>query len=207
MCACSIPNAVSRPTPSSLMSLRVYAARVRAASRSPAEAAATTSSRGAPCPSNFEERPQSRLSKLITKRPPPARRSQNPRGQPINWVPNPMTRSTGGSLGEPTVSYSREIPPGIVTCGMAAAGYRRADRSESRGAGPVHSHDVAVCQLAIGGSSSPSLSQRGRSRSPARGRATLEMDEIRQADAGRLRPRQHPGAVLAGEGNAAAAAS
>jgi hypothetical protein len=65
--------------------------------------AAAAVTEGTPAPSSRVDRPQSRLSKRITRKPRRASVSQNPSGQDTIWEPMPMISNTGGSDSAPTV--------------------------------------------------------------------------------------------------------
>src|SRR5258705_2195477 len=66
--------------------------------------------RGMPRWSNCVERPASRLSKRITRKPRAASISQNASGHRTICIPSPITSRMTGSLGLPKDSYSSETP-------------------------------------------------------------------------------------------------
>ena len=95
-CVRSIPRWSSRPSVSAAMSSSRYGA----SRRRPAK----PRSRFGTGASIWVERPASRLSKRITRKPRPASVSQSARSQWISCMPRPITSSSGGSAGSPIVS-------------------------------------------------------------------------------------------------------
>ena len=65
---------------------------------------------GIPASSSWVLRPTSRLSNRITKCPAAASLSQNSVGHRTIWLPSPMIRIRGLSMGFPNCSYSISIP-------------------------------------------------------------------------------------------------
>src|ERR1700722_4462605 len=61
-------------------------------------------------PSSLVDSPLSRLSNRITKKPRWRSPSTKPFGQVVSCAPRPMTRSSAGSEGSPSVTYSISTP-------------------------------------------------------------------------------------------------
>ena len=68
------------------------------------------------------DRPMSRLSKRMTRKPLATRRSTNSIGQAMSWPPRPITSSSGSSPSSPWTSYSIVIPLTFAAA-MGAARY------------------------------------------------------------------------------------
>ena len=110
MCALSIPSASSSPAVSAAMSGIPYGT----PEVSP-DSSAPKSGGGA---SIRVDSPMSRLSKRTTRYPDSAIASQNGTGQPVSWVPSPITSSSGSAEGSPKVSYSSSTPGATVALGI-----------------------------------------------------------------------------------------
>jgi hypothetical protein len=106
------------------MSSSVYGART--GSRNQAAASAATKF-GCRRTQIFEDRPQSRLSKRITRKPRSANPWRNASGHAIICVPSPMMSRIGGAAGSPIDSYSIVMPL-AATAVMSAIGPPAATR-------------------------------------------------------------------------------
>ena len=107
ICALSMPSASSSPTASSAMSLSRYGASTALPLTTRPIASGML---GRPQAPKSVDRPMSRLSKRMTKKPCRASPSNNASGQMVSCAPNPMISSRAGSLRLPAVSYSISIP-------------------------------------------------------------------------------------------------
>ena len=96
----------SRPAASSAMSASVYADFAKRGATRPTIICRFVGA-GA---STFVDRPMSRLSKRMTRKPRSASASTKPSGQPMSWPPSPITRRRGSASGAPWISYSRVMP-------------------------------------------------------------------------------------------------